>query len=75
MDPGVFKTPLLANAFNALLLGAFRFASIDSCDDCVFGVINYSVAQRTHEIGIRLAWVHNAAMCSSWSLVRAWSSR
>ena len=51
----VLSNSVARQRFNAQLLGVFASVALILAMIGVFGVINYSVAQRTHEIGIRIA--------------------
>jgi putative ABC transport system permease protein len=51
----VFTNSVGRRRFNALLLGIFGALALVLATVGVFGVINYSVAERTREIGIRLS--------------------
>ena len=51
----IFSDSVAGQRFNTSLLGVFASIALALAMIGVFGVINYSVAQRTHELGIRLA--------------------
>jgi putative ABC transport system permease protein len=51
----IFSQSVANQRFNTLLLGAFASLALILAMVGVFGVINYSVVQRTHELGIRIA--------------------
>jgi putative ABC transport system permease protein len=51
----IFSASVAGQRFNTLLLGIFAGVALALAMIGVFGVINYSVAQRTHELGIRIA--------------------
>ncbi|HKA17355.1 MAG TPA: ABC transporter permease [Blastocatellia bacterium] len=51
----IFSISVGGQRFNTLLISIFAGLALSMAVIGVFGVINYSVAQRTHEIGIRVA--------------------